>query len=599
MDTVARDDWHSLTIPAALTAARTTSTGLSAEEAAARLVAFGANRLAPPKPVPVLEILWDQVSGVVVLLLCGATAISIAIGDYLESAAIAAVLVINTAIGFLTEWRARRAMEALRELDIMRASVVREGHVELVDAEGLVPGDVIEIGAGHGVPADARLMTTNDLRLSEAALTGESVPVSKRAEVVLDQATDLAERGNMVFKGTTVVAGFGRAIVTATGLRTKVGRIGTLAGSVEPEPTPLERQLDALGRRLVWLTLGVAAVVSLLGAAHGASLWLVVETGIALAVAAVPEALPAVATIALAVGMRRMARRHALVRRLPAVETLGSTTIVCTDKTRTLTSGEMTVVRVWAANREWDPLDVANETPHEMAQVLEAAAHASRLQVAEDGAGPLRDPVDAAVLQAANRLGQSWSTGSGVLAGLIPFSSDRKWMAAFHKGDDSLTAFVKGAPRAVLERSTSVVTVDGERQLDESAREALGKVNSGLAARGLRVLAVASGRVPHSSEASLRNLTFLGFLGLADPPASGVRETIARLRAAGLRTVMLTGDQRLTAEAVGRAVGVLGPADTCLDGRDLDCFAGNDLESAIGRTHAFSRVTSEHKLIVV
>ena len=285
-----------------------------------------------------------------------AAVLSLLLGDRLEAAAIAVVLVINTLIGFLTEWRARRAMEALLDLDVPRATVVRQGHLRLIDAHTLVPGDVIEVTAGHRVPADARLVSTVDLRITEAALTGESLPISKRADVQLDEAAPLAERRNLVFKSTTVAAGTGRAVVFATGAQTEVGRIGTLVGSIQEERTPLERRLDALGHRLVWLALGVAAAVATLGALQGAPLGLVIETGIALAVAAVPEALPAVATIALAVGMRRMARRHALVRRLPAVETLGSTTIVCTDKTRTLTSGEMTIVRVWAAGREFDLL---------------------------------------------------------------------------------------------------------------------------------------------------------------------------------------------------------------------------------------------------
>ena len=285
------------------------------------------------------------------MLLIAATAISIALGDLLEAVAIAAVLIINTLIGFAMELRARRAMEAILGLDVPVASVVRAGALRAIDAEGLVPGDVVELAAGHQVPADVRLIEATDLRMNEATLTGESLPVSKTAHTILHNQTALADRNNMAYKGTTVAAGLGRGVVTATGAATEVGRIGTLVADVDVQRTPLERRLDALGRRLVWLTLAVAALVAGLGAWQGASIALMLQTGIALAVAAVPEALPAVATIALAVGMRRMAARHALVRRLPAVESLGSTTVICTDKTRTLTSGEMAVVRVWIAGR--------------------------------------------------------------------------------------------------------------------------------------------------------------------------------------------------------------------------------------------------------
>ena len=275
-------------------------------------------------------------------------------------------------------------MEALLHFDVPRAVVVRNGQIQLVEAHGIVPGDIIELTAGQAVPADGRLINAVEFRSTEAALTGESLPVSKTADARLAQETALAERTNMIYTGTVVAAGTGRAVVTATGSATELGRIGTLVADMHEERTPLERRLDVLGRRLVWLALGVAALVAALEALHGAPLGLVIETGIALAVAAVPEALPAVATIALAVGLRRMARRHALVRRLPSVEALGSTTVICTDKTRTLTSGEMTVVRVWVAEYEFnlgnDEPDVSQDA--RLRHALELAARASRPQAA-------------------------------------------------------------------------------------------------------------------------------------------------------------------------------------------------------------------------
>ncbi len=374
-----------------------------------------------------------------------------------------------------------------------------------------------------------------------------------------------------------MLTGLGRAVVTATGNETEVGRIGALVGGVVTEPTPLERRLDRLGRRLVWLALAVAALVAGLGAWQGMPLELAIETAIALAVAAVPEALPAVATIALAIGVHRMARRNAIVRRLPAVESLGSTTVICTDKTGTLTSGRMSVVRVWTDGHEY-PLTARSENREAsrdpMAVVLEAALLASRPPAeTPDGAEARRgDPEDAAIFDAAKRTGldRSRIVHARPLIALLPFSSERKLMASFHRRDRSTVAYAKGAPRAILQVCSHTVSGDHPARLDDAGRTALLQVNERLAAAGLRVLAVASGDVSEPTETALTELTFLGFVGLADPPAAGVKDTILRLRQAGLRTVMLTGDQRLTAEAIGRELGLVGADQTVLDGRELE-----------------------------
>jgi Ca2+-transporting ATPase len=566
--------WHAASASDALTRLSSRATGLTEEEAALRLECFGPNRARPSRPVSASRILLDQLKSVVVALLLAATALSLLLGDWIDAAAIAAVLVVNTAIGFTTELRARRAMEGLLGLEVARAAVVRNGRPRSVAAADLVPGDVIELDAGQQVPADARLLQSTDLRTSEAPLTGESLPVAKSAEGFLPVDTVLAERACMIYRGTTVAAGTGRAIVTETGDATELGRIGLLVAGMGEERTPLERRLDALGRRLVWLALALAAVVAALGAMQGAALRTVLGTGLALAVAAVPEALPAVATIALAVGLRRMAHRRALVRRLPAVEALGSTTVVCTDKTRTLTSGEMSVVRVWTeedeeARRRW---------------VLEVAALASR-------PGRLADPVDGAVLQAAAAAGidrdaleRRWP-----LLALVPFSSTRKRVAAFHRVEGRVVAAVKGAPETVL----------GLCALDAASSDRLRAINDRLAADGLRVLAVAGGPVDAPGEPNLASLTFLGLLGLMDPPGPGVKETIGRLRRAGIRTVLLTGDQRRTAEAVGRQVGALGPGETVLDGGELQGVSEEELSALVARAGGFSRVSPEDKLRVV
>jgi Ca2+-transporting ATPase len=592
---------HAESAAEALARLDTDPSGLSDVEAERRLRHHGPNRLVAARPVSALAILRDQLTSIVVWLLVAAAAISLILGERVEALAIGVVLLMNALIGFITELRARRAMEALLQYDVPRALVIRGGRLRTIAAEALVPGDIVQLDAGHAVPADARVIAETDLRVVEAALTGESLPVSKEAEVVLPDDTPMADRVNMVYKGTTVAAGTGHAVVSATGAGTELGRIGALVGGLREERTPLERRLDTLGRRLVWLALGVAALVAALGAWQGAPLGLVIEMGIALAVAAVPEALPAVATIALAVGLRRMARANALVRRLPAVEALGSTTVICTDKTRTLTSGDMTVVRLWIGGDEID-LRADRAGSPAAAGALEIAALASRPQATGPGdEGRAGDPVDVAMLEAAARHGvdRAALARDRPHAGLVPFSSERKFLASFHQVGGTLVAYVKGAPRTILSICDKALTTAGEIPLDEPRRHELIAANERLAGEGLRVLALASGAVPAATERAVRGLTFAGYAGLMDPPARGVRETIARLRRAGLRTIMLTGDQRLTAEAVGRELGVLSGVEEAIDGAELDRLTEDQLVGRVERIGAFSRITPEHKLSIV
>jgi Ca2+-transporting ATPase len=598
--------WHALPVDRVLAALSTATDGLSDAEASARLARYGPNQLPLQRPASLAEIIAGQLRSIIVFLLLAAVVVSLLFGDRLEATAIAAVLVINTVLGVVTELRARRAIEGLLALDVPLASVVRHGQLRVVNSSEIVPGDVIELTAGRQVPADGRLIQSADLRADEAPLTGESFPAEKSHASVLPDDALLAERANTIYKGTVIVSGLGRAVVTATGSSTEVGRIGVLVGSVQIEKTPLERRLDVLGRRLVWLACGVAALVAGLGALQGVPLHVAIETAIALAVAAVPEALPAVATIALAVGVHRMARRQALVRRLPAVESLGSTTVVCTDKTRTLTSGKMTVVRVWSSRGEAALGQPAAESAGILQPLLEAATLASRpapesRRPADSTSTAVGDPVDLAMFHAAEAVGidRSRLTAERPKVGELPFSSERKLMASFHRIGDATVAYVKGAPRAVLAISGKVSGADGEHALDEARRSEILEANNGMARDGLRVLAVASGTVSDTTESSLANLTFLGLLGLEDPPAESVLETIGRLRSAGLRTVMLTGDQRLTAEAIGRRLGLLDREQRAIDGRELDRMSSEELAAAIGQVAAFSRITPEHKLRIV
>ena len=619
--------WHALTPDDALLALGSTPDGLTAAEAQIRLEQVGPNALALVPPTAAWRIFLGQFRSVVVLLLIAAAAIATATGDVVDAAAIAVVLVLNIALGFATELRARRAMEGLLALNVARAVVVRDGRQQDVDGRELVPGDVVVLEAGQSVPADARLLRATELRVVEAPLTGESVAVSKRAEATLAADVGLPDRVTMVYKATAVAAGNSRALVVATGMATELGRIGTLMRGVADEPTPLERRLDVLGRRLALVAVGVAGVVAALSSLQGAGLGAVLQTAIAVAVAAVPEGLPAVITITMAVGVRRMARRRALVRRLPVVESLGAVTVVCTDKTGTLTTGEMAATVLWLAGREWSLTPDAEaalraDSPavptardsgrqeagaHAVHVALRTATLANRAEIGPRGSPPRGDPTEVALLLAARRAGieRNALLAQWAEVGEVPFSSERMLMATFHRdatGDSSgetAVAHVKGAPRRVLPLCDRWLAPGGNAILDDAGRATILAANEAMAARGLRVLALACGPVSAPAESALAKLLFVGLIGLMDPPAPGVRETIRRLREAGIRTVMLTGDQRHTAEAIARDLGVLAEGDHVGDGREVDGLDDGQLTAQVGQIGVVSRVSPEAKLRVV
>ncbi|HEY7821167.1 MAG TPA: HAD-IC family P-type ATPase, partial [Vicinamibacteria bacterium] len=487
--------WHALPAEEVASALGVGLEGLTSAEAASRLAEAGPNALVVAEPEPAWRILVSQGKSLVVLLLAVASVLALLFGDVLDSIAIAAVLVLNAVIGFSVELRARRAMEGLRRLEVAKATVIRDGEPRKIDAKEVVPGELVVLEAGESIPADARLVSTTDLRVTEAPLTGESAPVAKQVEPVGDRGhaerTALAERASMVYKGTLVAAGSARALVTGTGPDTEVGRISELVQTTETEPAPLEMRLRALGRRLVGAALVVAALVTGVGILRGGDLWLMVETGIALAIAAVPEGLPVVATITLALGMRRMAARKALVRSLPAVEALGSTTVICSDKTGTLTGGKMTATVLEVAGRRLSvsgggetqgqvlqdekPVGVSDVPGLEMA--LRISVLANRARIAEGPDARIEgDPTEGALLVLARKLGigREALIADHPEIGEVPFTSERKLMATFHgKPDGGRLAFVKGAPDTLAELSTGVLTPEGTVPVGPAERTAL------------------------------------------------------------------------------------------------------------------------------
>ncbi len=624
-DFAQKTNWHELPAEGVLADLATTTDGLSESEAAQRLERYGPNALEIAKPTSAWKILVDQFKSLVVLLLIGAAALAVVMGDTAEAVAIGAVLLLNTAIGFWTEWRARLAMDALRRLQVQEAVVLRSGEGRAVDSRVLVPGDVVLLEAGAAVPADARVIAATELSVNEAPLTGESMPVAKRADAITEEdggEVPLAERSSMIYKGTLIAAGSGRAAVVATGVATEIGHLSKLVEETEAAETPLERRLDDLGRRLVWLTLGVAAVVTSLGVLRGEELLLMLETGLALAIAAVPEGLPVVATIALAVGVRRMARRRALVRRLPAVETLGSATLICTDKTGTLTAGEMTVTSVSVAgvdlkvsgagytpvgelSRDGRPVDVSEMAGLELALRIGALANRATLRREDDGWHAVGDPTEAALLVLAAKAGldRNGLKASYPEVAEVPFSSERQLMATFHETPEGGTvAYVKGGPRRIAEVSTQMLTQDGVVAMPDAERDAVLDHNRELAGRGLRVLAFAFRQLePHEEPGpeAVRDLKFVGLVGIQDPPAEGVKETISIFHDAGVRTVMITGDQAVTAEAVAHDLGLLRDGGGTLRGRELAELTDEQLAERVSEIAAFSRVTPEDKLKIV
>jgi Ca2+-transporting ATPase len=610
--------WHAMPPGSVLKALHASAAGLSTTEAAARLAQSGPNAIPAGAPVSRWRVLATQFRSVVTLLLVGAFVLAALTGDAVDTVAIVAVLVLNVALGFAVEIRAHRAVEALADLEPRVGVVLRDRRTVEVDAHTIVPGDVLVLEAGQGVPADARLLT-GEIQINEAALTGESVPVWKIVDAPVDATAPLPDRSTMVYAGTLVVAGGAHAVVVATGRSTELGAIGGLVGSTVPRKTPLEVQLNLLGQQLVWVALLVAAATGVLAWVHGGSLSLVLESAVALAVAAVPEGLPAVATITLALAVHRMAKRHALVRRLPVVETLGSVTVLCTDKTGTLTAGEMTVTTIHTCDGVYEvtgvgytptgafhtdagAVDVREHLDLELALETGIAAGRGDIMLTESGWLPRGDPTEVALAVAAMKAGidRTTVTGGTPESGEVPFSSERQFMAIFHRcrTDSHTQAFVKGAPHRVLEMCWSGFSRGTARPLDAHAYAELERANADMAARGLRVLALAAGDVPHADERSLFGLTFVALVGISDPPAAGVKDAIAAFRRSGIRTVMLTGDQRGTAEAIARQL-ELGGDPTAVTGDEVDGLSDAELERRLSTATVFSRVSPAAKLRLV
>ncbi len=642
------NEWHTLPVTDVLDALHTHyQDGLSAAEAAARLQQYGPNELKEAPRPGFLARLWEQFNNFLMLLLIVASVISLALGDTVEAGAIIAIVLLNAILGVIQESRAEEALAALKKMAAPEAQVIRDGRQITIPARELVPGDLVILETGDYVPADVRLIEAVNLQIEEAALTGESVPVHKYANTVLDREIPLGDRNNTAFMSTVVTYGRGRGVVVATGMHTQIGLIAQMLQSAENEPTPLQVKLDQLGKMLGWAALAICALVFIIGWIREGNPLEMFIVAVSLAIAAVPEGLPAVVTIALALGMQRMIRRHALIRSLPAVETLGSTTVICSDKTGTLTQNEMTVVRLYAdqtmvtvtgegyapqgkflhADEEIEPREHAG-----IQLLLRAATLCNDAYLETSGTGDghriyriVGDPTEGALVVAAAKAGLWKSTLEQETPRVaeIPFEAERKRMTTIHEVEQSdelarafpffsrdhqrnpgYIAFVKGAPDLVIERCTRRYARGQEAPMTEEDRQHLLDVNREMATHALRVLGVAYRELPEvpqepDAEAVERDLTFVGLLGMIDPARPEVRPAIEVARRAGIKTVMITGDYRETAAAIAREIGLHRSDGLILTGRELDQMSDEELVQVVEEVDVYARTSPQHKMRIV
>jgi Ca2+-transporting ATPase len=616
---MAEEQWYQRQAEDALSALDSSGDGLSQAEAQKRLGRYGANELAEKKGLSAWALFLQQFKSFLIIILIVAVVLSAVLGEVADAIIIGIIILFATSLGFFQEYRAERAMEALRRMAAPMASVRRGGKEIEIPARELVPGDIIILRTGDRIAADARLIEAVNLKTGEAPLTGESTPVEKNTGVIEEEAP-VGDRRNMVYMGTAVIDGRGSAVVSATGMTTEFGQIARLLQAVKPERTPLEINLDRIGRWIAVGALVLCFVLAGLGVLRGHEVLEMFIWGIALAVAAVPEALPAVVTISLALGVRRMAKRHALIRKLPAVETLGSTTFICSDKTGTLTQGKMTVRRIYAEEKSinvsgvgYKPegdfsvggkkLEVTPDSALEKSLLIGALCNDTALIGSEGEWEVSGDPTEGSLLVSAAKAGL-WPEELNrqfPRTAEIPFSSERKRMTTVHQTPGGSLAYSKGAPELVLRSCRYIYAGGRERELTDRDREKIIAVGRGMLDEALRVLGLAYKRLGDDveiNEAIEKDMVFSGLVGMIDPPRPEAKEAIERCQRAGVKSVMITGDHKKTAVAIARELGLLGEG-LALTGVELDALSQAELEDMVEKIEVYARVSPSHKLRVV
>lgn len=614
--------------------------GLTDEEAQKRREEAGWNELQEGERISPILLFLNQFKDFMMLVLMGATLISGFLGEYLDAVTIIAIIILNGVLGFIQEFRAERSLRALKELSAPHANVLRQGVVKNIPARELVPGDIVLLESGDRIPADIRWLSTNSLDVEESALTGESHPVGKHAGVLSESDVPLGDQKNIGFMGTMITRGTGRGIVIRTGMDTEMGKIADLIQNTEVQETPLQRRLEQLGKILIYMALGLTVVVVLLGILQGQPANSMFFAGVSLAVAAIPEGLPAIVTIALALGVQRMIKRKAIVRKLPSVETLGCATVICSDKTGTLTQNKMTVTRLWLEGRSLEvtgegyepvgnvldqgmPVDLRKD--QSLRRLLQISALCSNAVIYDDdpekrgrrktkeeaaAAGPVwklkGDPTEGALVTLASKMGLSPAALSGMYARdqEFPFDSKRKRMSVIVSHQGGKMALVKGAPDMLLERCSYILWEGKVVPFTGTFRQKVQAANEQMARSALRVLGMAYRDLKPAEGSDQEDqveaqLIFVGLTGMIDPPRREARDAITVCRRAGIKTVMITGDHGLTAEAIAADLGILPRGGSSMSGQQLEMLSDEELEKQVENIYVYSRVSPEHKLRIV
>jgi len=616
---IGSENWHNLEASKAVTSLNSSSDGLSQEEAQKRLAQFGPNELVTKEKISPWLIFLEQFKSVLIIILLIAVVLSAILGEVVDAIIISVIVVFACGLGFIQEYRAERAMEALKKMAAPTASVLRDGTETEIPSTELIPGDIILLRTGDRIPADARLIEAINLKTDEAPLTGESVPIEKISGPI-EGEVNVGDRRNMVFMGTAAVYGRAKAIVTATGMATEFGKIAGMLQEVKAERTPLQINLDRMGKWIAIGALTLCFVLAGLGVMRGHEILEMFIWGVALAVAAVPEALPAVVVISLALGVRRMVKRHALMRRLPAVETLGCTTFICSDKTGTLTQDQMTIRRIYVDGKLIDVTGVGYEPKGEFYLngkvikpgqniALETLLKASGLcndtsLTSVNGVWEIKgDPTEGALVVAAAKAGLWQKELGSQLPRIdeIPFSSETKRMTTIHQTLQGKVAYSKGAPEVILSSCSHICRNGQERELTNEDRDNILSVAQGMAGDALRVLGMAYRWLPDTAgttEAIEQEMVFVGLAGMIDPPREEVKEAVRLCDGAGIKSVMITGDHKLTAIAIAKELGLL-KEGVALSGAELDSLSDEEFETLVEKVEVYARVSPAHKLRVI
>ncbi len=598
--------------------------GLSEEEVKLRREKFGPNQLTEKKGRSALSIFLDQFKDFMIWVLIGAALVSGFLKEWVDAIAIICIVILNAVLGFIQEFRAEKSLAALRKLSSPTSKVIRNGRHMSIPSSEIVPGDLVEIEAGDYVPADSRIVyATGNTSTHEASLTGESTPVTKSSEKLENEDVGLGDRSNMLFMGTSVVSGKARALVTSTGMSTELGKIAGMIQEIVNTTTPLQQKLKEFGKIIIVIVFALVGIIFLLGYLRGEELVQLFLTSVSLAVAAIPEGLPAVVTIALALGVQRMVKRNCIIRKLPSVETLGSTSVICSDKTGTLTKNEMTVQVLFHDSKYYEISGIgyepAGDFTHEKQNVDPASVPGLKklitgtvlcngAQLIKEGSvyKIIGDPTEGALLTMAGKAGIDKKSleSEQPFYEEIPFDSDRKQMTIIRKSGNKYIAYVKGAPDVLLSNCSHIEEDGKVVPLNGNHRENISKANGSLADRAMRILAVAYREfddVPANIEASVveRELTFLGLVAMIDPPRPEVKVAMKECRSAGIRSVMITGDHKNTAVAIARDLGFYSESSLAFTGEELDRMSQDEFEGVVEKTVVYARVSPEHKLRIV